>query len=483
LVDGYTFTWGADGRLVGLTSADGTATFAYDPAGQLRTRTTRTSPTSRSATTRTATRIVAGRIPSGGEPRPRRRHLHTMRTTADGNRISRTNKATGTVDAYVLRPPATASSTSTTRDAGGVLLASETLRYDDFGWKIARVVDVDGDGPAPARTEQYVYDRDNVVMVARRGAAGGAANQLFLFGAGMEQRARRADGSQVRWLLADHERTVRDIVAADGTLLDHVRYGSFGNIHRRDGRLGCAAVRLHRPRARRRQRDDGLPRALVRPAPRLILSLDTARVWRRRSEPLPATSTTTRSTRQIRPGEELGSSEAGGIVYPPLAFDTALKPPCPDLLSMFAARRAFLNIVHAGEAVYWCRCAQRTSAVDPEAAAGRRSGGFDPSSPRLRSGGTGRAVRGPASWGSFGWARALETEGFRGEVRGADGARGAEVRPRVGRCRLHSSRASRRRASTLNVLQQGGARDPGRRRCGGAARIRGPRGPRRKARH
>src|SRR5205823_8933399 len=93
--------------------------------------------------------------------------------------------------------------------------------YDDFGWKIARVVDT-GAGP---RTEQYVYDGANVVMIL-----GPAANQLFLYGAGIDDVLAEQDASQLHWLLADHERTVRDVVAADGTLLDHVRYGSFGTV-------------------------------------------------------------------------------------------------------------------------------------------------------------------------------------------------------------------------------------------------------------
>ena len=56
------------------------------------------------------------------------------------------------------------------------------------------------------------------------------ANQLFLDGAGLDNVLAEQDGLQVRWLLPDHERTVHDVVAADGTILDHVRYGSFGNV-------------------------------------------------------------------------------------------------------------------------------------------------------------------------------------------------------------------------------------------------------------
>ena len=222
-IDSYAFTWDADGRLVGLTSTDGTATFAYDAAGQLTDAHYSYQPDESFGYDANGNRIVAGAVLPAAD-RVLEDGTYTYAYDADGNRVSRTNKATGTVDAYAYDQRDRLVGI-TTRDAGGVLLASETYRYDDFGWKILRVVDADGDGPAPARTEQFVYDRNNVAMILSS-----TANQLFLDGAGIDNVLAEQDGSQLRWLLPDHQGTVHDVVAVDGTILDHIRYGSFGNV-------------------------------------------------------------------------------------------------------------------------------------------------------------------------------------------------------------------------------------------------------------
>ena len=153
-IDGYTFTWDADGRLTGLTSADGTAAFAYDAAGQLTDAHYSYQPDESFGYDANGNRVVAGAVLPEAD-RVFDDGTYTYAYDADGNRISRMNKATGTVDAYAYDQRDRLVGV-TTRDAGGVLLASETYRYDDFGWKILRVVDADGDDPAPARTEQFV---------------------------------------------------------------------------------------------------------------------------------------------------------------------------------------------------------------------------------------------------------------------------------------------------------------------------------------
>ena len=64
-------------------------------------------------------------------------------------------------------------------------------------------------------------------------------NQLFLYRPSIDDVLAEQDGSTLHWLLGDNEQTVRDVVAANGTVLDHIRYGSFGNV---TGQSGATAA-------------------------------------------------------------------------------------------------------------------------------------------------------------------------------------------------------------------------------------------------
>jgi RHS repeat-associated protein len=221
----YTFAWDAASRLVGVTSTDGTAAFGYDAAGQLTSANYSYKAPETYGYDAAGNRIgsvldSANRVLDDG--------TYTYTYDAEGNRFTRTDKTSGVVDTYTYdhRDRLVA---VTSRDAAGNLIASETLRYDEFGWKIQRVFDPDGNGPATPQTEQYVYDGNYVTMILD-GAAGGTANQLFLYGPGMDNVLAEQDGGQLRWLLSDHEQTVRDVTDAAGTPLDHIRYASFGAV-------------------------------------------------------------------------------------------------------------------------------------------------------------------------------------------------------------------------------------------------------------
>ena len=222
-IDNLGFTWDAAGRLVGLTSVDGTATFSYDANGQLGTATYSYQPQESFTYDAAGNRVVTGAVtPTANRILDDGTYTYTY--DAEGNRVTRTNKTTGTVDSYVWDQRNRLVGV-TTRDAGGTVLASETYRYDAFGWKIVRVVDADGAGPGAAVTEQYVHDRDNIVMVL-----GATANQLFLDASGRDGLLAEQDGSQLHWLLGDEEQTVLDVTDAGGTLVDHLRYEAFGAV-------------------------------------------------------------------------------------------------------------------------------------------------------------------------------------------------------------------------------------------------------------
>jgi RHS repeat-associated protein len=99
--------------------------------------------------------------------------------------------------------------------------------YDVNDNRIAKVVDLDGAGTGAATTERYVYDGDQITLVFD---GSGTLKQRYLYGTDIDQVLAEEANGQTRWLLADHQGTVRQIVDNAGTLLNQISYDSFGNL-------------------------------------------------------------------------------------------------------------------------------------------------------------------------------------------------------------------------------------------------------------
>jgi hypothetical protein len=99
--------------------------------------------------------------------------------------------------------------------------------YDAFNRRIAKVVDPDGAGVAPATTERYVYEGDDIALVFD-----GAGNQIhrYLNAPGIDQVLAQESVTRTVWALSDHQGTVRDLVDNLGTKVNHISYDSFGYI-------------------------------------------------------------------------------------------------------------------------------------------------------------------------------------------------------------------------------------------------------------
>lgn len=121
--------------------------------------------------------------------------------------------------------------------AGGIVLAESSFVYDVFDRMISRTIDVDGAGPQPAGTSHTIYDGENAW--ADFDAAGNVTAR-YLFGQELDSNVARWRPATVggapqtfagtAWHLTDHLGSVRDIVDAAGSVIDHVEYDSFGNI-------------------------------------------------------------------------------------------------------------------------------------------------------------------------------------------------------------------------------------------------------------
>jgi RHS repeat-associated protein len=102
--------------------------------------------------------------------------------------------------------------------------------YDVYDRRIAKTIDLDGVGSAPAQTERFVYDGEHIVLVFDEN---GVQSDRYLYGIETDQiLADEKRSGEVQWTLTDNQGSVRDVVVvdSDGDLINHVTYDSFGNI-------------------------------------------------------------------------------------------------------------------------------------------------------------------------------------------------------------------------------------------------------------
>jgi RHS repeat-associated protein len=60
--------------------------------------------------------------------------------------------------------------------------------------------------------------------------SGNTLKQRYLYGPGADQVLAEDTGTTVRWALADHQGTIRDVTDANGAVINHLRYDSFGKV-------------------------------------------------------------------------------------------------------------------------------------------------------------------------------------------------------------------------------------------------------------
>ena len=146
---------------------------------------------------------------------------------AAGNLIDRRELATGIHDRYVydhLNHLTRSQRLSST----GVVLSTVDYRYDALGRRIAHTFDTDGNGPAAAIVEYFVYDGLNVWLDAD---SAGNVTARYLFGDEIDEPlARYRPGEGTAWYLTDHLGSIRNILNSVGMVVDTLDYDSFGNI-------------------------------------------------------------------------------------------------------------------------------------------------------------------------------------------------------------------------------------------------------------
>jgi RHS repeat-associated protein len=220
----YTLTWDNANQLSQEISNDGTVNYGYDAAGQL---------TSASGW-RTESYTydgVGNRTMSGYQTGTGNRLLSdgSFNYTYDneGNLLTKTEIATGKVTEYTWDYRNRLTNVKQ-KDSGGTVIQEQIYRYDPLDRRIGVGSDLDGAGLQQASWQYTVYDGIN--PYADFDNSGSLTNR-YLYGPAVDQiLARFSASGTIGWYLSDHLGSVRDIANQAGTVIDHIKYDSFGKI-------------------------------------------------------------------------------------------------------------------------------------------------------------------------------------------------------------------------------------------------------------
>ncbi len=225
----YTFTFDVGSRIIDTDSlVDGASAFAYDNGDQL----TGAAYTSQSDETyaydENGNRTLDG-YQTGDHNRLLADGAFDYQYDNEGNRIRRTNVATGAVTEYSWDHRNRLVSITDRGTLSGPSLRSVNQRYDAFNRWISSAVDADGDGPAQEVITRYDYEGNNIIL--QRNAAGDVTKR-FSWGVMVDQIMAEEDAAtgEVLYPLGDQLGTVRDITDGAGNVVNHVKYDSYGNI-------------------------------------------------------------------------------------------------------------------------------------------------------------------------------------------------------------------------------------------------------------
>ena len=222
----YSWVYDAANRITQFSSPDGVSDYDYDDRNQLTNTDHSYQGDEDYSYDDNGNRTNEG-YQTGGNNRLLSDGTYTYEYDGEGNRTKRTEIATGEVTEYGWDYRNRLTSVVTKDDTGQIIAFAE-YTYDVYDRRIEKRVDEDGDGPNEAQVERFVYDGDHIALVFD-----GEGNQThrYLHGPQIDQvLAEETTDGQVRWALSDNQGTVRDVVDAQGQVLNHISYDSFGNV-------------------------------------------------------------------------------------------------------------------------------------------------------------------------------------------------------------------------------------------------------------
>ncbi len=161
----YAYTYDEANRITQMVSPDGSSTYTYDLTSQL------TGADHSYQNDEAYSYDANGNWTNEGyETGPNNRLLSDGRYNyeydAEGNLTKQTEIATGQVTILEWDYRNRLSKVTELDVEGNVLLTAEYI-YDLNNRRIAKLVDPDGEGPAPASAERFVYDNEHIALVQR----------------------------------------------------------------------------------------------------------------------------------------------------------------------------------------------------------------------------------------------------------------------------------------------------------------------------
>lgn len=228
----YTWVFDDAGRILQMTTPDGTSSFNYDHTNQLTGADHSYRADEGYSYDDNGNRTNAGYV-TGPNNRLLSDGAYTYAYDNEGNLVSRTAIATGAVRRFAWdhRNRLVA---VTDEDPAGTATQRVQFAYDALDRRIAKSVDTDPLDGVESPVTYFVYDGEDVVLEfndADGPSAPGvpAMARRYLQGPGLDLVLAQQDAAgSVDWLLGDHLGTVRDIVDAGGAVLNHRTYDTFG---------------------------------------------------------------------------------------------------------------------------------------------------------------------------------------------------------------------------------------------------------------
>lgn len=224
----YDYTYDDVNRITEVTSlADGTSTFTYDDRGQELTATHSFQDDEGFTYDENGNRTNTG-FQTGLNNQLLSDGTFNYEYDGEGNRIKRTEIATGAVTEYEYDHRNRLIRVTDRASEGGPATQVVEFTYDVFGRRIAKSVDLDGDGAQAATIDRFVYDGDHIAL---QFDGQGDLTTRYFHGPFIDQiLGEETADNQVLWTLTDHQNTVRDLADSNGTILNHRTFDSFGSI-------------------------------------------------------------------------------------------------------------------------------------------------------------------------------------------------------------------------------------------------------------
>jgi RHS repeat-associated protein len=224
-INSFNYAYDAANRLTQETSIDGTSNYNYDETDQL------VNASHGNQANEAYTYDANGNRTNAGYGTGTNNQLLTdgkfnYQYDNEGNRTQKKEIATGEVTDYNW-DERNRLTQITVKNAGGQVIKSIGYTYDVYNQRIAKVVDLDGEGSAPATTERLIYDDGQISLVFD-----GQGNQThrYLYGENVDQILADETNAGVRWAVTDKQGTVTDVIDSQGQVLNHLVYDSFGKI-------------------------------------------------------------------------------------------------------------------------------------------------------------------------------------------------------------------------------------------------------------